>query len=56
MLIVFGTSLPQAMAPCDDIGGTVKRLATKACLQRPTDNEILNATDIYIYIYKLPPV
>lgn len=31
---------------CDGIGGTVKRMATKASLQRP-HNPILNAIDLY---------
>ena len=33
-------------SPCDGIGDTVKRLATKVNLQRPIDNQILNATDM----------
>ena len=41
----FATS--HGKSPCDGIGGTVKRLATKASLQRPIDNQILNATDMY---------
>ena len=41
----FATS--HGKSPSDGIGGTVKRLATKASLQRPTDNQILNASDMY---------
>ena len=42
---VFATS--HGKPPCDGICGTVKRLATKASLQRPIGNQILNATDMY---------
>ena len=41
----FATS--HGKSPCDGIGGTIKRLATKASLQRPIDNQILNASDMY---------
>ena len=41
----FATS--HGKSSCDGIGGTVKRLATKASLQRLIDNQILNASDIY---------
>ena len=40
----FATS--PGKSPFDGIGGTVKRLATKANLQRPIDNQILNSTDM----------
>ena len=33
--------------PCDGVGGTVKRLATKACLQRPYDNQILTPHQLF---------
>jgi hypothetical protein len=33
--------------PCDGIGGTVKRLAAKASLQRPYDNQILTPIQLY---------
>ena len=48
MLIVwnfFATS--HGKSPCDGIGGTVKRLTTKASLQSPVDHQILNASDMY---------
>ena len=48
MLIVwnfFATS--HGKSPCDGIGGTVKRLTTKASLQSPIDHQILNASDMY---------
>ncbi|GBN74622.1 hypothetical protein AVEN_262439-1 [Araneus ventricosus] len=32
---------------CDDIGGTIKCMASKASLQRPYKNQILNASDLY---------
>lgn len=32
---------------CDGIGGTIKRMATKASLQRPYKDTILNALDLY---------
>ena len=37
----FATS--HGKSPCDGIGGTVKRLAAKASLQRPIHNQILSA-------------
>ena len=37
----FATS--HGKSPCDGIGGTVKRLVTRASLQRPTSNQILTA-------------
>ena len=40
---VFVTS--HGKSPYDGIDGTVKRLATKASLQGPTDNQILHAAD-----------
>ena len=33
--------------PCDGLGGTVKRLATKASLQRPFDKQILTARALF---------
>ena len=38
---VFATS--HGKQPCDGIGGTVKRLTAKASLQRPINNQILDA-------------
>ena len=38
----FATS--HGKSPCDGIGGTVKRLATKTSLQRPIDNQILTTS------------
>ena len=34
-------------SPCDGLGGTVKRLARKASLQRPTENQITTAIELY---------
>ena len=31
-------------SPCDGIGGTVKRLTSRASLQRPSSDQILNVT------------
>jgi len=36
----FATS--HGKSPCDDIGGSVKRLVTKRSLQSPLNNQILN--------------
>lgn len=33
--------------PCDGVGGTLKRLATKASLQRPYDNQILTPQQLF---------
>lgn len=41
----FATS--HGKGPCDAIGGTLKRLATKASLQRPFENQITTALDLY---------
>lgn len=41
----FATS--HGKGPCDAIGGTVKRLASKASLQRPFFNQITNAKQLY---------
>lgn len=41
----FGTS--HGKSPCDGIGGTVKRLAARASLQRPIENQILTPSDLY---------
>ena len=38
--------------PCDGVGGTVKRLATKASLQRPYDNQILTAQQLFDWAAK----
>ena len=40
---------------CDGIGGTVKRLAARASLQRPFDNQILTAHDLYEWADKSLP-
>ena len=37
---------------CDGIGGTVKRLAARASLQRPIDNQILTAIDLFEFCKK----
>lgn len=41
----FATS--HGKGPCDGLGGTIKRLATKASLQRPFDNQILTPQSLY---------
>ena len=40
----FGTN--HKKSPCDGIGGTTKRLAARASLQRPTENQILTLLDL----------
>ena len=42
---VFATS--HGKNACDGVGGTVKRLATRASLQRTSDNFILSPEDLY---------
>ena len=46
----FATS--HGKSPCDGLGGTVKRLAAKASLQRPVDNQILTAEAMFQYCKK----
>lgn len=41
----FATS--HGKSACDGIGGTVKRLAVRASLQRPTDKQILTSQSLY---------
>ena len=36
-------------SPCDVIGGTVKRLASQASLQRPTSDQILSAKEMFFF-------
>lgn len=38
--------------PCDGLGGTVKRLAAKASLQRPYEAQILSAVQLYEWAQK----
>lgn len=38
--------------PCDGLGGTVKRLAAKASLQRPYESQILSAVQLYDWAIK----
>jgi len=40
----FATS--HGKSPCDGVGGSVKRMTTKASLQRPFTNQILSVTDM----------
>ena len=42
-----GTS--HGKSACDEIGGTVKRPATKASLKRPAHNQILTSLDMFSY-------
>ena len=41
----FATS--HGKGACDGVGGTVKRLISKASLQRPLDNQIINMNDMF---------
>jgi len=41
----FATS--HGKSPCDGIGGTVKRLAARASLQRPYDNQIITSRQLF---------
>ena len=43
----FATS--HGKGPCDGVGGTVKRIAAKASLQRPYDEQILTAEQLYTF-------
>lgn len=43
----FATS--HGKSPCDGIGGTAKRLAAHASLQRPLDNQILTPADLFAF-------
>ena len=38
--------------PCDGLGGTVKRLAARASLQRPFENQILTSLEFYEWAVK----
>lgn len=44
----FATS--HGKGPCDALGGTIKRMATRTSLQRPTDNQFLNAKDLFDWL------
>ena len=46
----FATS--HGKSPCDGLGGTVKRLAAKASLQRPVDNQIFKAEGMFQFCEK----
>lgn len=37
-------------SPCDALGGTIKRMATKASLQRALDDQILSAKKLYDFL------
>ena len=43
----FATS--HGKGPWDGLGGTVKRLATKASLQRPYKDQIMNVQQLYLW-------
>ena len=43
----FATS--HGKGPCDGLGGTLKRLAAKASLQRPYNEQIMTARQLYFY-------
>ena len=43
----FATS--HGKSPCDGVGGTVKRLAARASLQRPINNQILTSLNLYYF-------
>jgi len=36
-------------SPCDGVGGTAKRKLVNESLSQPRDNEILNATNAFVY-------
>lgn len=36
--------------PCDAVGGTIKRMATRASLQRPEKDQILNAKKLFEFL------
>ena len=42
--------LPHHMGPCDRLDGTVKRLATKASLQRLYKDQIMNVQQLYLWV------
>lgn len=46
----FATS--HGKSPCDGIGGTVKRLATRASLQATVSDHILTAEDLFNFAFK----
>ena len=46
----FATS--HGKSPCDGLGGTIKRLAARASLQRPIDNQILSAIEMFKFCEK----
>lgn len=46
--IFFATH--QGKGPCDALGGTIKRMATKASLHRVYENHILTAKDLFDFI------
>ena len=43
----FATS--HGKSPCDGVGGTVKRLAARASLQRPYDKQLLSAQEVFTF-------
>ena len=46
----FATS--HCKSPCDGLGCTIKRLAARASLQRPIDNQILSAIEMFKFCEK----
>ena len=46
----FATS--HGKSPCDGLGGTIKRLAARASLQRPLSDQILTAEQLYEFCLK----
>ena len=46
----FATS--HGKSPCDGVGGTIKRLVTNASLQRPGNQQILTAVDVFYLVKK----
>ena len=46
----FATS--HGKSPCDGIGGTIKRLVTRASLQRPQEGQILTARQVHEFCVK----
>ena len=46
---VFFFATSHGKSPCDGIGGTIKRMATRASLQRPYDDQIPTSVQLFEY-------
>lgn len=49
MTLFIGRKVTQMTSACDGVGGTVKRLVSKASLQNPLQGQIRNVPDMYEY-------